>query len=315
MSRQAWLAEEVGVFGTAAQCAALWRAGFSRLWLTLSLSLAVSSLVVGCLMLMGRTYAPTFVIRVVEAEHHTRAMPPLKRQLGEYVRQAVFTSQPLLEIMKRHGLYPSLLRKNQRAALESFKEDISVEVYQNYFVEQRAPGDSPRSARLLVSFRSKNAEQALAVTRELGALIVAHERNTRRDQALAAVARAEHARDVLVSAYQERSADVVAKQSEMSRAQGGDPELQVQVVGLLGSLGRLERDVEAAERRASALDLGATLERHGMGLSFQIVDDGSLPGRAGRLQAQALAGAATFVFGLPLIALGVGAFLPKRGEV
>jgi hypothetical protein len=206
------------------------------------------------------------------------------------------------------------LRKNQRAALESFREDIAVDVYQNYFVEQRAPGDSPRSARLMVSFRSKNPEQALAVTRELGALIVQHERSVRRDQALAAVARAEHARDVLVSAYQQRSADVVAKQSELSKTPGGDPELQVELVGLLGSLGRMEHDIEAAERRANVLDLGATLERHGMGLSFQVVDDGSLPGNAGRLQAQALAGAATFFFGLPLIALGVGAFSPKRGE-
>jgi hypothetical protein len=313
MSRQPWLRDEPSVGHAVAQCVALWRAAWTRPWLTGVLGLLLTSAVFAGVAWGSRSYAPSFVLRVVEAEHRSANMPPLKRKLAEYVRQGVFTSQPLLELMRRHGLYPSLLRKNERAALDSFREDITLEVYQNYFVEDRAPGNAPRSARLTVSYRSKDPAQALAVTRDLGALIVRQERATRQSQALAVSARADQARDTLVSAYQRRSADVVAKQSQLGSAPAPDPRLQVELVGLLGSLGSLEHQVDAAERRASSLELGAALERQGIGLSFQVVDDGSLPGRAARLRAALWAGAASFCFGLPLIAFGVGAFATKRG--
>lgn len=314
MSRQPWLTEEVGVADTLAQCAGLWRAARTRPWLTWLLTFALTLAVTAVVAFGRRTYAPSFVLRVVEGQHRSANLPPLKRQLADYVRQAVFTSQPLLEVMRHHGLYPSLLRKNQRAALESFREDIGIEVYQNYFVEDRAPGGAPRSARLTVSFRSKDAAQALAVTRELGSLIISHEQATRRDQALAAASRANRARDTLVLAYQRRSADVVAKQSELQRATAPDRQLQVELVGLLGSLAALERRVDAAERRAASSELGALLEREGMGLSFQVVDDGALPGRAVRVRTALVTALATFGFGLPLVALAVGAFGVKRGQ-
>jgi hypothetical protein len=313
VSRQPWLIEEQSLRVGFAQCVTLWRAALSRPWLTGLLGLGLTA-AVGLGVMFGRfNYAPSFVLRVVEAEHRSASMPPLKRQLAEYVRQGIFTSQPLLEVMRRHGLYPSLLRKNERAALDSFREDILIEVYQNYFVEDRAPGKGPRSARLTVSFRSKDPRQALAVTRDLGALIISHERASRRDQAWAAAMRAQRARDTLVNAYQQRSADVVAKQSELVNAKNPDARGQVELVSLLGSLGSLERQVDNAERRASTSELGAALERQGIGLSFQVVDEGGLPGRAARLRAAFLAALASCCFGTPLLALGVGAFAAKRG--
>jgi hypothetical protein len=284
-----------------------------RPWLTSLLGIGLALGIFGLVAFGRRTYTPAFVLRVVELERTPGSTQPLKHQLAEYVRQAVFTSQPLLEVMRHEGLYPSLQRKNERAALESFREDITVDVYQNYFVSNRGAGAGPRSARLSVSFRSRDSEQALAVTRALGALIVQHEQLARRDQAQSAAWRAGHARDALVSAYQQRSADVVATQSALTEAQKPDPRRQVELVGLLGSLGALERQVDAAEKHSSALELGATLERHGMGLSFQVVDDGSLPGRAERMRAAAWSGVATLLFGLPLLALGVGAYATKRG--
>jgi hypothetical protein len=313
MSKQPWLLEERSMSQALAQCILLWRAALGRPWLTWLLGIGLTA-AVGLGVMFGRfNYAPSFVLRVVEAPHHSANMPPLKRQLAEYVRQAVFTSQPLLELMRRHGLYASLLRKNERAALDSFREDIQIEVYQNYFVEDRRPGGAPRTARLTVSFRSKDPHQALAVTRDLGALIISHEQATRRDQAWAVASRAGRARDTLVDAYQRRSADVVAKQSQLANATAPDARAQVELVSLLGSLGSLERQVDTAERRASTSELGAAFERQGIGLSFQVVDEGALPGRAARARAALLSALATFFFGLPLLALGVGAFAVKRG--
>jgi len=228
------------------------------------------------------------------------------------VRQAVFTSEPLLELMRKHQLYPGLRQRNARAALDAFKEDISVEVYQNYFVENRAPGNLPRSARLTVSFHSKDPALALAVTRDLGALIVSHELASRGAQASSAAARAAQARDTWVTAWQRRSADIAAKRAEIASRGPTDPRLQVELVGLLGSMPALERELEMAERRAATLELGAAWERRGIGLSFEVVDDGALPGRAARARNATWAGVATLLCGLPLVAMTVGAFRPSK---
>jgi hypothetical protein len=312
MSKSPWLTSELGVLGALQQSVELCRAGFRRPVLTLALSLGIAGAVVGSMIFGRHEYAPKFVLRVVEGARTTGDAPPLRRQLAEYVRQAVLTSEPLYAVMRRHGLYQSLMRKNARAALEAFKEDISVDVYQNYFVAERARGNVPRSARLTVSFRAKDPQLALDVTRDLGGFIVRHELAARRDQALLSATRATQARDILVGAWQQRSAELASKQRQLSKSGAPDPRVQVEVVGLLGSLGALEHQVEAAERRASTLELGAGLERGGIGLFFEVVDDGALPERSGQLQAQLLAGATTLLLGVPLIALAVGAFSSTR---
>jgi hypothetical protein len=74
----------------------------------------------------------------------------------------------------------------------------------------------------------------------------------------------------------------------------------------------LQREVDAADRRAASLGLGATLERQGIGMAFEVVDEGSLPARAGRVSALLITGLGTFVLGLPLIATAVGAFATSR---
>jgi hypothetical protein len=295
----------------------LCRAAFGRrAWLTPLVALGLGLAVTAASLFGPREYAPRLVLRVVEADRTPGSLPPPRRQLAEYVRQAIFTSEPLLDVMRRRALYASLTQRNARAALESFREDIEIEVAQNYFVEERTAGDLPRSARLTVGFRAKDANLALAVTRDLGALVVRHELASRRDQARAAALGAAQARDALVSVLQRRFGEVLAKQGEISKATAPDPRLQVELVSLLGSLAAIERQVDVAERRAANTDVGAALERRGIGLSFQVVDDGSLPARAGQLQTALLAGGTTFLFGLPLIAMAVGAFYPaRRGQV
>ncbi len=315
VGKQSWLSSEVDAGMALRQSIELGRAAYRHAWLTLVVALGLGLGVAAAIAFGEREYAPRYVLRVVEADNTPRNAPRLQRQLAEYVRQAIFTSEPLLDVMRRHGLYAKLLQLSPRTALEAFKEDISVEVFQNYFVEERTAGDLPRSARLTVSFRAKDPNLALAVTRDLGALVVRHELAARRDQALATANAAGRARDTLVTALQRRSQQVLAKQNEIESTTPRDPRLQVELVSLLGSLGAVERQVDAAERRAASSDVGAALEGRGIGLYFEIVDDGSLPGRAGQRKFALWAGGTTFLLGLPLVALAIGAFYPsKRGQ-
>jgi hypothetical protein len=314
MDKQDWRNSEQSVMDWLRQAAQLLREGLRRPWRALLISALLSLSLVAAIVFIKRDHAPRFVIRVVEADRDPSSMPRLKRRLAEYVREGVLTSQPLFEVMRRHDLYPSLMRKNPRAALESFREDIDIDVFQNYFVEVRAAGDLPRSARLTISYHSKDPERALAVTRDLGRLVIDRERIARRDQAQVAANEADRVRDNLRRALAQRAGEVVSKQTQLASTQAPDPRLQVEVVGLLASVGALEQELERVERRAAQLAVGAALERRGVGLYFDVVEDGALPSRAGQQQALLLVAGASFITGLPLVAMALAAFGTQRGS-
>ena len=313
MIEQSWLADELGVLASLRQVKGLLRRGFAHPRLIALATLALA-LLAGGVVFAKRDYAPRFVLRVVEAQQEQSGTPRLKGRLAEYVRQAIFTSEPLFELIRRHGLYPKLMRQNSRAALESFREDIAIEVYQNYFVEDRLPRDLPRTARLAVTYHCKDPELALAVTRDLGSLIVERELALWREQARAAASAADFARDSAQHELIERNQRVLKMQDQIRLAPRPDPTLQVQLVGLLGSLPSLERRAEAAERRSDSLDLSAALERHGAGLHFEVVDDASLPSGRDQRRLRVLLAASAFAFGVPLLVMAIGAFDPQRGE-
>jgi hypothetical protein len=133
------------------------------------------------------------VLRAVEMDRNPQTAPRPKRHLREHVRDVAFSASSLSALIEKHELYPALYRANPIAALTSFREDIELEVYQNFFIEERSPLDPPRSARIAVTYRSSDRAQGLAVTRDLGKLIVEHEVATRRRQAMAATNEADDA--------------------------------------------------------------------------------------------------------------------------
>jgi hypothetical protein len=258
------------------------------------------------------SYAPEYVLRVVEADRDPTMMPRPRRELAEYVRKAVLTSEPLLDVMSRHGLYASLARKNPRAALESFREDIDVEVSQNFFVEERAIGAAPRSARLIISYHNADPEVAVSVTRELGELVVQREQAMRKDEATRAAALAKAQVDEARQALALRRSAVASMRAELDRGGAVAPELRIAFIGLLGSLPALELSQDERERRAASMALGAALEQRGIGMVFEVVNDASLPTDTGATKRRVLVAGTAFVFGLPLLAIAVGAFAPRR---
>jgi len=304
-----WLREEPGFAAMPRQLATLFQRGTRRpLWIVVGCAL-VALLLVGSITLAQRTYEPRVVLRVVEADRDPGSMPELKRKLAEYVREGVFTAEPLLEIAQRYGLYPKA--HDRRALLDAFRRDIEVDVYQNYFVEQRSSGEAPRSARVAVSYRSGDRTKALAVTRDLGALVVARVTATREEQAERAAAIAEGAAAALHQALGERYREAAELRAKLD--QQAVPELQVKLVSVLGSLPGLERQADNAEKRAANLDLGMAYEAHGIGLRFDVAEDASVPVWDRNSSLRIVGAAVVFVLGLPLVVLGVGAASLTRG--
>ena len=310
--RRTLLNDEPGAAAGIHQMVRLLKRAARRPVLSLSAAVAFAALLVGLVVLKEQRFAPRLVLRAVEMDRDPAQAPRPKRHLRDYVLGAVFTSAPLYEIIEKHGLYPSLYRKNQRAALESFREDIDVEVYQNYFIEERAQHDAPRSARVAIRYHSSDRELAVRVTRDLAALLIEHEATVRREQSQRAAEAASRALEVAQRRLQTRRAalDDAWRRSET----GADPRAQVELVGLLGSLPALETRVNEAARLKSAFELGAALENKRLGLVFEEVDGGSVPASEGLDRRDlALLGATFFVLGLPLIALGVGSFSKAEG--
>ena len=315
MIEPSWIGHERPLTDAFRQSLRLVRQGLRRpLWLGLG-SLGLAAVLGFSLVFSNRSYTPRVVLRVIEADRDPGSMPELKRKLGEYVRQGVFTSEPLLDLIRRYHLYPKLAAVSPRRAIESFRRDIDVEVYQNYFVEQRSENEAPRSARVAVSYRSGNRDLALSVTRDLGALVVVRMTAEREAQARRASESAKIGAETLEQALVTRLAAISDKQRVLDTARAPDPATQVELVSLLGSVPALQQQVDAAERRAATLDLGAAFEARGIGLRFDIAEDADAPlfDRHSRLRLVGLASA--FVLGLPLVLLTVGAFNTARGTV
>lgn len=307
-----WLDQEPAATAAVGQAGRLLHAGLSR-WVVLLGAVALyAAALAGSVLWTRYSYTPEYVMRVVEAERDPTGVPRPRWELAEYVRKAVFTSESLLDLMKRHDLYPSLARKNPRAALESFREDIEVEVRQNYFVEARPVGAAPRSALLVISYHNADHETAVSVTRELGELVVNREQAARANAARHADNLAKQQVDESRQALAERRSLVASLRAEIDRAPTADFRRRVAYIGLLGTLPALELAQDERERREASFALGAALEQRGIGMLFEVVSDASLPSDAGMKSGRVLMAGAAFVFGVPLLAMFLGAFAPRR---
>ena len=308
MIEHRWLLAEPGFGRMLAQLAELLRSGVRR---PVHVAMGAVLLALGLLAAMtamGRSYAPRVVLRVLEPDRDLGSMPALKRQLADYVREGVLTAEPLLELRRRYGLYPGVV--DRAGAVAAFRRDIDVDVYQNYFIEARAAGDKARSARVMVSYRAGNRATALAVTRDLAALVVSRVKASRQEQAQRGAAAAEAAARSLQGVLAARYERLAAVRAGLGTA--SDPNLQVEVVGLTGSVAALERRLDVAEKRATALELGAASELSGAGLRFEVAEEAAAPlaDRRGELRVAAVA--LTFLVGLPFVVLAAGAGLPSR---
>jgi hypothetical protein len=117
------------------------------------------------------------VLRVVELELDPLSTPRPKEDLRVSLREATWTDEALLDLLGRYELYANL-RADPRAALESFRRDTDLDVYENDFAQERSASAPPRSARIVVRFRAADPDKAVAVTRALGGLIVDYEMNS-----------------------------------------------------------------------------------------------------------------------------------------
>ena len=219
-------------------------------------------------------YQARITFRVVEAAAGDAATPPPPAQLQDHVNDVIFSRSHLLEIMEQHDISAALRRIDPSIALESFREDLLVEVRHNTLLHTPRPG-APRTARLTIGTLADDRQHALAVARDLADLIEAFEAERRHDIVHAASRGIESQLQALsIAAADEERLTIVAHQAWLA---ADEPAERVHAWtrwreaerASTASLSRLADARRHQQRLAARLRAEAATR----GLSFELVDE------------------------------------------
>lgn len=185
-----WLAEEESLGTWRRELARLKRRARARIKLTVGLAVLAT---VGALWFMGRRVSPAetrILIRVSESPLLRQDSPLPSGELADYLWDVAFSRQNLDAIIEKHDLYPLAQARGPQFVLETLRDDLDLDVYRNYFLNQRGINDASRTARIVVKYAHKDPETSIRVARDLADLIVATEttRRTRSSLDLAGLA-------------------------------------------------------------------------------------------------------------------------------
>ena len=302
-----WTDDEPGLRSAAVELGRMRRRAFARPLRTVGLALLVALAAAGVRARKHRVYRSRVVLRATEGDLDAATAPRPNKRLRQYVLDVAFSNARLSQVIHDFELYPRERARDPSLALEAMRDDVDVEVWRNYFVEIRQLDDAGRSARVAVSYQHRDPQLALDVVRRLGALIVEQEEAERVKLADEAVHRVAAAVTATRDDLARRRATLFAKELALARAPA--PLARVELDDLRKSVEPLETRLRELERERASLDLRAAMERHQLGLRFEIVD----PGQAARLglskpRELVLIGALVFLLALPLAVLFVGAF-------
>jgi hypothetical protein len=217
--------------------------------------------------------------------------------------------------MKRYGLWLDELERGPSLALAEMRKAMEVEIFNDYFAEDRYQNTPARSARIAITFRHPSPEVAASVARELGELVARAELARRSDSA----------RNRLLTAQAQFAgarSDLQLARQEISTLEAGGPYDQLsadQLVRLRSwrALGAdAERRVGETEAEATAAQLAWAAEEKKAGTRVHLAGiqatEFTAPGGDNRaVRKSVLAG----LLGLGLSLLVVGACDPRLYEV
>ncbi len=256
------------------------------------------------------------LIRVTESQILRQDSPLTTGDLAAYLYDSAFTNQNLARIIDKYDLYPLARARGESVAVETMKIFVDIEVYRNYFLLARAYNDPVRSVRVAVKYQNEDPEVSLKVARDLAELVIQTESHRRSGESGNIAVLAGTALDRASEALERRQVDLVDRKRELAVADKRHDldqaaALKVEINRLAGEINASTDAVRKARESKRRADLNYAIDRRGMGLLFQIVDERPPPPPpdprevAIRLAMLALV---CFLFVLPLCAIGVGAF-------
>jgi hypothetical protein len=275
-----------------------------RRWLT---TLLIATALTGALVYQRVMHVPTFdasiVVRVTEREFDETTKPPVSRELNADIQDAFLGRSTLLALIEELDLYPDKMTPDPTLALEAMRDDLEVHVVQNYFDPERDTGLAARSARVVIAYRGRSPDHALALVRSLAQRFSDEKSQRRRAASQAATFRAE----LQQSQLHAQMRALAEKHAALSQLAETSALAVVQLRRVAEESLALQIELDGASDENVRSQLRSNFEALQMGMQFEIVDGGRRPvPLLSREQSIVLTGAIGFALLLPLSMLGVG---------
>lgn len=283
------------------------------MWLALLLASVGAAATIGWRAMRHRLYHANVRFRIIEnraVAGEGELRPPTTRDLQDYFYDAVFNKAACLRLIRRHGLYPSKVAIDPRWAVETMRDDIDVKVFRNQFLREDLDDDVSRTARLAISYASRDRETAYRVVKDLARLVRVSEHQHREHwMAMAtrvAQARVDRARRQIAELKQRQTRALVLA----VKARGGAAaRARAQAFQLLPRVAAARDQLEHAEAAFDRVELRQQIEKRDMGMRFEQVDQyRPTPPPLSRSAELALFGVTAFLLLLPLMRFCVGVF-------
>lgn len=308
-----WEAREPGFRETVAELVRLFRRARRRPKTVLLFTLLAAALLVLRSARREISYGARVKLLVTESvqEAESREVRSGSRiysndKLRDFIVNAAFTDGKVLEVLKKNRFRERDIENNPRLVLQSFREDVEVDVYRNHFVEE--PEGAPRTANVAIGFRVNDPDMALAITRSLGDLVVERDSAYRREAYEAARSIASHELKLIKDRIDEVDA-LKAEQktrADMQRLRIDKGEFKYRIYQLDQQLLALQYELNAARDRYNELKM---MDNAGaMGLRFERIDWGAAEVRVDKKLAVARFGLIILVLSFPFVAMAVGGF-------
>jgi hypothetical protein len=301
-----WIDRERGLAAAVQEIRRMGRRALRRPLVTFGLALLVTAAAVVKLAAAKRVFSTQVVIRITEGDFAS-ASPTPTAALSGYARDVAFTTDHLVALARKHGLYKSQMARDAAFAADAFREDIDINTWRNYFIWARSYIGAPRSARIGITYSAHDPDVAYDVAQDLAQLVIDTQRETRRQAADAAAAAAQQATATLADEVARRKVEIARREREL--AQGYLPEELVELMTQKALVLALERQLEGRTKLRDTLELGADVERESLGMSFEIVDRGKVDRElASRRRIAAATAAIAFPLALVFVIAAVGTF-------
>ena len=285
-----WAQDEpaVGAGLRAATARLLRRAGASWPWWVAAAVVAAGAATYA--LVRTEVYEASVVLRVVEGTMETQGrLSP--GALETYVKELSFTNTRLLELMRKHpGRCPGLAT-DPVWTLDAFRERVSVMMSENDFIEERGPGDPPRSARLTISYRSIDPAFAWTMAKELSDVVIG---------------------STLAGQKASLERERAAAQSAVRKAEEDAADIQrVDPMGEGSRAAAARRRLVAAQQSVAAAELALRATSEHQSLRFEVVDPGRPPPRRDPVVYAATRFGLMLAVALAAASLLAGAFDPR----
>lgn len=153
------------------ETASFYRRSASKRWLGLGLAVFFGAAVGVLSWKIRPSVAGWVVLRVVENKDQAGERPRTNAELRQYLSGAVFSRQALAEALKAEPEWSDRAAKLTPEQIDDIRENIEIEIYGNTFIEERRPGEAPRSMRLTLGWTAADGDQAQKMADLLARLV------------------------------------------------------------------------------------------------------------------------------------------------